>query len=67
MYGVLRLGEKEFTDLMNQTVFIKREHELRSTKQQLVNFPEKGSRTQADIASKWRQIKALRNLDVERL
>ena len=33
IYGVLRLGEKEFTDIMGpygQTIFMKREHELKS-------------------------------------
>ena len=29
IYGIMRLGEKEFTDLMSQTIFMKREHDLK--------------------------------------
>ena len=28
IFGVLRLGEKDFTDMMNQTIFMRRQIEL---------------------------------------
>lgn len=46
---------------------MKREHEVKTAQRLKVDLPEKGSRPHADIAEKWRQIKTLRNLDVERL
>ena len=33
----------------------------------MVDLPEKSSRSHAEIAVKWGQIKTLRNLDIERL
>ena len=31
IYGVMRYGEQEFSDLMNQTLFLKREHESKDS------------------------------------
>ena len=52
---------------MNQTLFIKREHELRAAEDLKVAPPDKGTRSPQEVAEKWGQIKVLRNLDVERL
>ena len=68
IYGVLRLGEKEFTDLMNPTLFLKREHELQIAKTSAsAVLPDKSRHSAAQISDKWDQIKVLRNLDVDRL
>ena len=69
IYGVLRLGEKEFTDLMNSTLFLKREHEIRlaENSQSAVALPDKNKHSVEEVQAKWNQIKVLRNLDVDRL
>ena len=69
IFGVLRLGEKDFTDLMNQTIFIRRqlEHEKNpEAKQSLVKALSK-SKTPEQVKSLWGKIKLLRNLDLCRL
>ncbi len=63
----MRLGEKEFVDLMNQTLFMKRENELTAAEDFKVALPDKGTRSPQEVAEKWSQIKVLRNLDVDRL
>ena len=72
IYGVMRLGEAEFSDLMNQTMFLKREHELKTAEGNVdyhlkIAIPEKGSRTTSEVAKKWEEIKLLRSMDIDRL
>ena len=52
---------------MNQSLFAKREHELKAAADLPVTMPEKGTRSAHEVAAKWSQIKLLRNLDVQRL
>ena len=69
MYGVLRLGELEFSDLMNQTLFLKREHELKNKSKNetvVAVIPEKATRTASEVAQKWNEIKLLRTMDIDR-
>lgn len=69
IFGVLRLGEKDFTDIMNQTIFMRRQIELEQrpqNKQVLVSLLNK-SKTPKQVFEMWQRIKALRNLDLARL
>ena len=62
IFGVIRLGDKDLTDIMNETVFIR--HEIEQVGKPL--FIGNKRRSPAEIAQKWQEIKALRNLDVNR-
>ena len=62
IFGVIRLGDKDLTDIMNETVFIR--HEIEQVGKPL--FIGNKRRSSAEIAQKWQEIKALRNLDVNR-
>lgn len=55
IYGVCRLGEREFTDLMGQQLFLKHEFEQNSKQAgSAIRLPEKASRhSAAEIAHKW--------------
>ena len=68
IYGVYRLGEKEFSDLMGQSLFMKREYELKRERNLAVtSLPDKRKHSVSDIISMWAQIKLVMNLDVHRL
>ena len=70
----MRLGEKEFTDLMGQTIFMKREHDLKLASAggdfKMVaapQMPDKSKHSAHEIAQKWAMLKLMRDLDVDRL
>ena len=70
IYGILRLGERDFSDMISQSVFIKREHEIKlskSTQSGPMALSTKIRRTPEDIAKTWASIKAMRSLDMARL
>jgi hypothetical protein len=74
IYGITRLGEKEFTDLMSQTIFMKREHDMKiiTAKNEadlkiITQLPDKNKHSVLEIAQKWSSIKLLRDLDCDRL
>ena len=68
IYGVLRLGEKDISnDFMSQTLFMKREHDLKKAENLTVALPEKGKHSSQDIGEMWSKIKVLMSLDVDRL
>lgn len=74
IYGISRLGEKEFTDLMSQTIFMKREHDLKiiaakndSDLKIITQLPDKNKHSVLEIAQKWSSIKLLRDLDCDRI
>ena len=62
IFGVIRLGDKDFTDLMNETVFIRNEIEAAGRPLYIGNK----RRNPQEVARKWQQIKTLRNLDLNR-
>ena len=59
---MIRLGDKDFSDLMNETVFIRNEIEAAGQPLYIGNK----RKTAKEIAGKWQQIKLLRNLDLVR-
>ena len=68
IYGVLRLSEKDISnDFMNQTLFMKREHDLKKAENLAVALPEKSKHSSQDIMEMWSKIKVLMSLDVDRL
>ena len=74
IFGIMRLGEKEFTDLMGQTIFMKREHDLKVAYAggdlKMVSapqMPDKSKHSTQEIAQKWSTLKLMRDLDVDRL
>ena len=62
IFGVIRLGDKDLSDIMNETVFIR--NEIEQVGKPL--FIGKKQRSSAEVAQKWQEIKTLRNLDVNR-
>ena len=68
----MRLGEKEFTDLMGpygQSIFMKREYELKTAhdQSQTAQAPDKSKHSALEISQKWAMIRVMRDLDVDRL
>lgn len=51
IYGVHRLGEKEFADVLGQSMFLKNEHELKVL--QDLATPERPKRSATEIGAKW--------------
>ena len=62
IFGVIRLGDKDLSDIMNETVFIR--NEIEQVGKPL--FIGNKRRSSAEVARKWQEIKTLRNLDVNR-
>ena len=67
VYSVMRLGEKEFVDVLGPTLFMKKEHELKQSKAGRTIPNERIKRPVSEIAAKWAQIKTLRNTELASL
>jgi len=64
---VLRLGEKEFTDVLGPSLFLKKEHELKMLHEAKSLPIERNKRSSAEIAAKWASIKTLRNIELDQV